>query len=172
MLRDMSIDARSYVDQISDMNKDELDALPIGVITLDRHANVVRYNRTESELARKNAQAVIGTNFFVDVASCTAVPGAISTSTSPSSNSAAKSTSTCSSSGPTRRNGAAHHTKRRGPQICGPCCMVREAFTTALRLEERDAARHLFQRVIDVVERRRVREAQVAFACRTKRRAA
>lgn len=70
----MSIDARSYVDQISEMNKEELDALPIGVITLDSHARVVRYNRTESELARKNAQAVIGTNFFVDVAPCTAVP--------------------------------------------------------------------------------------------------
>lgn len=70
----MSIDARSYVDQVSEMSKDELDALPIGVITLDGHANVVRYNRTESELARKNAQAVIGTNFFVDVAPCTAVP--------------------------------------------------------------------------------------------------
>lgn len=56
------------------MSEGDLDALPIGVVTLASDATVLRYNRTESELARKNAQAVIGTNFFRDVAPCTAVP--------------------------------------------------------------------------------------------------
>lgn len=56
------------------MSKADLDALPIGVVTLAADATVVRYNRTESELARKNAESVIGTNFFRDVAPCTAVP--------------------------------------------------------------------------------------------------
>lgn len=65
---------RDYIDQISGMSKEELDTLPIGVITLGPDATVRRYNRTESELARKNAEAVIGTNFFTDVAPCTATP--------------------------------------------------------------------------------------------------
>jgi len=64
--------AKDYENQISSMSKEELDALPFGVITLAKDGTVKRYNRTESELARKNADSVIGTNFFTDVAPCTA----------------------------------------------------------------------------------------------------
>lgn len=68
----MTADTRNYIDQVSSMSKEELDALPIGVITLDKNANVLRYNKTEAELARKDAARVTGTNFFTDVAPCTA----------------------------------------------------------------------------------------------------
>lgn len=68
----VSIDTRQYVEQVSAMSKEELDTLPIGVITLDSKGNVKRYNKRESELARKNQADVIGTNFFTTVAPCTA----------------------------------------------------------------------------------------------------
>lgn len=68
----MTVDTRTYINEVSAMSKDELDALPIGVITLDKNANVLRYNKTEAELAHKDAAKVTGTNFFTDVAPCTA----------------------------------------------------------------------------------------------------
>ncbi|BDE06600.1 hypothetical protein WPS_18760 [Vulcanimicrobium alpinum] len=55
------------------MNRAELDAFPDGVITLNRDATIVRYNRTEALLARRNQDETIGLNFFRDVAPCTAV---------------------------------------------------------------------------------------------------
>lgn len=55
------------------MDRAELDAFPDGVITLNRDATIVRYNRTEALLARRNQDETIGLNFFRDVAPCTAV---------------------------------------------------------------------------------------------------
>jgi photoactive yellow protein len=60
-------------ERIFDMNRAELDAYPDGVITLARDATILRFNRSEAELARRNADDQIGKNFFVDVAPCTAV---------------------------------------------------------------------------------------------------
>jgi photoactive yellow protein len=60
-------------DEIFTMDRAELDAYPDGVITLDRNGNILRYNRTEADLARRNQEETIGLNFFTDVAPCTAV---------------------------------------------------------------------------------------------------
>lgn len=68
----MAINARNYIEQVSDMSKDELDELPIGVITLAPDGTVKRYNKAESLLARKDQARVIGSNFFTEVAPCTA----------------------------------------------------------------------------------------------------
>lgn len=56
-------------------NADEktLDELPFGFITLDRAGMILRFNRYEAELGRKDQKAVLGTSFFRDVAPCTAV---------------------------------------------------------------------------------------------------
>ena len=51
----------------------ELDELPVGVIQLDRDGTVLRYNETESSLARLSPADVVGRNFFRDIAPCTAV---------------------------------------------------------------------------------------------------
>lgn len=56
-----------------DLGIDELDALPIGVITLDRRGNVLRYNRTEAEYARRSTDSTLGKNFFTDIAPCARV---------------------------------------------------------------------------------------------------
>jgi photoactive yellow protein len=47
-----------------------LDALPIGVVVLDREGRVVHYNRYEEELANRKRAQVLGKRFFHEVAPC------------------------------------------------------------------------------------------------------
>lgn len=67
----MSTDA--IEERIFTMDRAELDAYPHGVITLDRSAKILRYNRAEALLARRDQDTTVGLNFFRDVAPCTAV---------------------------------------------------------------------------------------------------
>lgn len=51
----------------------EFDAMPFGMIQLDRDGIVKTYNAWEAQLARRAPGDVIGKNFFTDVAPCTNV---------------------------------------------------------------------------------------------------
>lgn len=51
----------------------ELDGLPYGAIVLDLTGRIVAYNDAESRMARLPVEAVLGRNFFVEVAPCTRV---------------------------------------------------------------------------------------------------
>ena len=51
----------------------QLDALPFGVITVDRRGKILRYNRAEEKIAQRASVTTIGLNFFNDVAPCTNV---------------------------------------------------------------------------------------------------
>lgn len=51
----------------------DLDRLPYGAIVLDATGRVVAYNDTESRMARLPVEAVLGRNFFTEVAPCTRV---------------------------------------------------------------------------------------------------
>lgn len=62
-----SIDVRTLARATSE----ELDALSFGVIGLDPSGTIVTYNLYESRLARLDRQAVLGRNFYADVAPCT-----------------------------------------------------------------------------------------------------
>lgn len=55
------------------LTETELDTLPVGMIQLDREGKVLKFNQTESTLARVSKQEAIGKNFFDDVAPCTKV---------------------------------------------------------------------------------------------------
>ena len=55
------------------LTESELDALPVGMIQLDPTGKVLRFNQTESELARVAKGEAIGKNFFDEVAPCTKV---------------------------------------------------------------------------------------------------
>ena len=55
------------------LTESELDALPVGMIQLDPTGKVLRFNQTESELARVAKGDAIGKNFFDEVAPCTKV---------------------------------------------------------------------------------------------------
>lgn len=56
------------------MGANELDELPMGVITLALDATIRRYNKMEAEMARLDQRSQIGKHFFRDVAPCTANP--------------------------------------------------------------------------------------------------
>jgi photoactive yellow protein len=51
----------------------DLDALPFGVIVVDRAGTILEYNAYERRLADMGNRTIIGLNFFRDVAPCTAV---------------------------------------------------------------------------------------------------
>lgn len=61
------------VGRLGRMSPEELDRLPFGVVTLDASGRVIGYNDTESRLAGLPRDAVLGRNFFGDVAPCAAV---------------------------------------------------------------------------------------------------
>lgn len=55
------------------LSETELEALPFGVIELDGAGTVLGYSAAESALSGREPGSVIGKNFFLDVAPCTAV---------------------------------------------------------------------------------------------------
>ena len=58
------------LDFIDDMAQPEFDSLPLGAIKLNSAAKIVRYNVTEGKITGRDADAVIGRNFFLDLAAC------------------------------------------------------------------------------------------------------
>ncbi|MFP4282841.1 MAG: photoactive yellow protein [Opitutales bacterium] len=52
----------------------EIDALPMGAIQLDARGTILFYNSAEGQITGRNPKAVIGKNFFRDVAPCTNSP--------------------------------------------------------------------------------------------------
>lgn len=61
------------VSSLKTLRADQLDALPYGLVVLDREGSVLQYNDTESRMARLPKDQVIGRNFFRDIAPCTRV---------------------------------------------------------------------------------------------------
>ena len=68
------MDDKAILQDIEAMGESELDALPVGVITLDKHARILRYNKMEADMARLDQRSQIGKDFFKEVAPCTANP--------------------------------------------------------------------------------------------------
>lgn len=58
---------------VFELTQAELDALPFGVITLDRRGKILRYNRAEEKIAQRSSLTTVGLDFFNDVAPCTNV---------------------------------------------------------------------------------------------------
>jgi photoactive yellow protein len=56
------------------MAEKDIDKLAFGAIELDRNGTVLRYNAAEGAITGRNPAAVIGKNFFRDVAPCTSKP--------------------------------------------------------------------------------------------------
>lgn len=57
-------------EEVQGMTKEAFDALPFGTIRLDRHGTISVFNRWEAHLAHRKQAAVIGKNFFRDIAPC------------------------------------------------------------------------------------------------------
>ncbi len=60
-------DAAQVLDMLSES---QLDQVPFGAIKLDKDAKILRYNRVEGEITGRDPRAVMGRNFFLDLAAC------------------------------------------------------------------------------------------------------
>lgn len=58
----------------SSMNKEQLDKVAFGAIQLDANGNIIQYNAAEGDITGRDPSAVVGKNFFNDVAPCTNSP--------------------------------------------------------------------------------------------------
>ena len=65
--------AGNVLEQADVLTPGELDSLPVGMIQLDRTGKVLKFNQTESDLARVAAADALGKSFFDEVAPCTKV---------------------------------------------------------------------------------------------------
>lgn len=66
-------DAADVLARADVLTEDELDTLPVGMIQLDRDGRVLKFNLTESQLARMEKSEALGKSFFDEVAPCTRV---------------------------------------------------------------------------------------------------
>jgi photoactive yellow protein len=69
----MQTTAGTVLEQADVLTPGELDSLPVGMIQLDRNGKVLKFNQTESDLARVAAADALGKSFFDEVAPCTKV---------------------------------------------------------------------------------------------------
>ncbi len=56
------------------MSKAEIDGLAFGAIQLDAKGTILQYNMAEGQITGRDPKAVVGKNFFTDVAPCTNTP--------------------------------------------------------------------------------------------------
>jgi len=57
--------------KLSKMNEKQVDSLAFGAIELDKTGKILMYNVKEGAITGRDPKAVIGKNFFNDVAPCT-----------------------------------------------------------------------------------------------------
>ena len=60
--------------QLDELSGEQLDQLPFGAIRVDAAGRILFYSRTQARIANRDPAAVIGRNFFSEVAPCTVVP--------------------------------------------------------------------------------------------------
>ncbi len=63
----------SVLEKADVLAENELDTLPVGMIQLDPEGKVLKFNQTESDLARVAKSDAVGRSFFDEVAPCTKV---------------------------------------------------------------------------------------------------
>jgi photoactive yellow protein len=59
---------------LAKMNDQELDKLAFGAVELDKDGIIIRYNATEGLITGRDPKAMVGKNFFKDIAPCTNRP--------------------------------------------------------------------------------------------------
>jgi photoactive yellow protein len=58
---------------VENLDPDDLDSCPFGVIHLDARGHILHYNSYEERLANLKREDVVGKSFFFEVAPCTRV---------------------------------------------------------------------------------------------------
>ena len=59
---------------LDNLSSQQLDALPCGAIKVDAEGRILFYSRSQGRITNREPAAVIGRNFFSEVAPCTVVP--------------------------------------------------------------------------------------------------
>ena len=59
---------------MSKLGQNDVDKLAFGAIQLDDSGKILQYNAAEGAITGRDPKAVIGKNFFTDVAPCTKTP--------------------------------------------------------------------------------------------------
>ena len=59
---------------IGRMSEEQIDNLPFGAIQLDGDGKIMTFNLMEGTMTGRDSRAVIGKNFFKEVAPCTSTP--------------------------------------------------------------------------------------------------
>lgn len=59
---------------LANMDSAEIDSLSFGAVELDVNGKILKYNAAEGDITGRDPKAVIGKNFFKDVAPCTDSP--------------------------------------------------------------------------------------------------
>lgn len=60
--------------RLDELSGEQLDQLPFGAIRVDAEGRILFYSRAQGRITNRDPAAVIGRNFFSDVAPCTVVP--------------------------------------------------------------------------------------------------
>ena len=60
--------------QLNDLTEEQLDRLPFGAIRVNAEGVILFYSRSQAEITHREPAAVLGRNFFAEVAPCTVVP--------------------------------------------------------------------------------------------------
>ena len=61
------------VENLLQLRPEDYDQLPFGFVSVDRDGNIVGFNAFETRYSGLQPEAVVGRNFFRDIAPCTAV---------------------------------------------------------------------------------------------------
>jgi photoactive yellow protein len=69
---DATFDPRT-LDEAKTLTGNDLDALPFGVIAVDRTGKILEYNTYERAISGMGEREIVGLNFFHDLAPCTAI---------------------------------------------------------------------------------------------------
>jgi photoactive yellow protein len=69
-LRYFLVDGQDPLPRLATMPDSEFDTLPYGAVLLNSEAKIVRYNKVEGEITNRDPKAVLGRQFFIELAVC------------------------------------------------------------------------------------------------------
>ena len=67
----LTFGSESLEQALADMTKEDLDALAFGAIKLSPEGRILEYNQAEGDITGRDPNAMLGQDFFVEVAPCT-----------------------------------------------------------------------------------------------------
>jgi photoactive yellow protein len=67
----LTFGSESLESALSELTEEQLNELAFGAIQLDTEGRVLQYNEAEGEITGRDPQAMLGKDFFVEVAPCT-----------------------------------------------------------------------------------------------------